>query len=244
MSNCATAAARSGLYAGTNKETGEVEVSKTIGLRLSEFWRDHPPEQGWALVTSGEVSAILLPGNGVSWPCACFVCTVTKAGATVAQASSLAPITGNKSWESGETNAVSRVLNFLGYGRQEIEVDEANQEQQMKDLLATGGVTGHSPQHGVSLPEGVQTPQATSSNSDAKPETAKPRFPDPVAPQVRPAPTAVPTDLTSYGVRQTVVDQTVQRAKVMGLPVPEGFANKAEFDAWRKSVVTAKAGGA
>jgi hypothetical protein len=206
------------LFARTDAQTGETFLAKTIAMRLAEFWEQHPVSDGWSITREAEFAQVQLPRqDGEPLPCVQFTCTIARNAAAVAQASTLQPISGEKAWEMGETNAVSRALNLLGFGAEHLSADEAAQNVQMERVIAERKPVM------VAVPD---LPAESPATTDAKP-----RFPPAVHPKVATAPVAV----NAIGVRDSVFNQVVQRARLLAVPLPD-FGSKGEFDEFRKKL--------
>jgi len=107
---------------------GDTVTAKTLATRLTEFRAAFPFKEGYALTTSNEISRIQLRNlTGHELPAIQFTAELRYRGELVASASTLQPIEGYKSFETGESNARSRLIELMGFGREMTDQDEALQ---------------------------------------------------------------------------------------------------------------------
>jgi len=221
------------VYARTDLDTGRTVLVKTIGQRLAEFWHKCPASDGWGVTRTAEVMSITLPrvSDNAPMPCVLFTCTIAKNGAPAAQASSLYPISGDKSWERGETNAIQRALNVLGFGAEEISADEVALTAEVEASIAARKKPPLAAVPSASADEQPEPAAQTTQVAAPQGVDGKPRFPPAVPPKTAPAQATV----NHLGIRENVFNQVVQRAKMLAVQVPE-FGTKAEFDEFRKKL--------
>ncbi|HOV56380.1 MAG TPA: hypothetical protein PLN91_00715 [Rhodanobacteraceae bacterium] len=128
----ATARPRTYIAAG---DDGMPNIGKTLPARNEEFLKAYPPSEGWCLIVEHQLSQLkLVDVNGEPYPTVLFTAMLRHGSDLRATASTLVPITGNKAWEAGESNARSRLFEALGFGRFEMEQDEARSLTQVATL--------------------------------------------------------------------------------------------------------------
>lgn len=227
-----------GTFTRPDADTGEEVVCKTIAARLGEFRAAYPTVGGWQVIRKAEISPIALPNaNGAPVPCVLFVASLLRDDRVMATASTLHPIEANKSWETGETNSLSRLMEMLGFGRELTDLDERAQRQSMQSVPALAKpalkVVPTEPDSTGNTSQAQATPAAV--ESPARAESAKPGFVATV-PAVKPKPsTKGQASIDELGIRVALKNQVLQRAAIMNIPVPE-FSSIEQFEQFRLQV--------
>jgi len=225
-------------YKGDN---GETEVAKTFATRHDEFRAKYPESGGWSLEVVNELSTIRLRNiSGHEVPAVRFTATLRFRGEFIRNASTLQPIEGYKSYESGETNAVSRLLEYLGFGRQLTDQDEQlqiDERERARKAIANSGGNQRGPSSGatvtplnVAAAASAAASPAPSSSEPAEAAGEQPANPSTAATAASesghfkntPVVTRSPSKQVQEGeVPEYLRLQIEQRCKLAGKPMPE-----------------------
>jgi hypothetical protein len=212
-------------------DEGNAITARTLAARMENFRREFPFTAGYSLRTESEISPIRLRNiNGTELPSVKFTATVRLRSEIIADASTLQPIEGFKSFEIGESNARSRVLEVLGFGRELTDQDEAaqNAEFQARKHERPAGLATVSTLDAArdAAKSEVKATPATSVRSEERPAPQATSKQDGVSTghfeDVKPVPRKPVTKVEeSSPIPAHIRNQIEQRFKRDGKPVPE-----------------------